>query len=146
MLTMVRITSSGDTKLVPGEIVDRYHYEDSNAKVLSEGGEPSTALPILLGITRASLNTDSWLAAASFQETTRVLTEAAVYGKIDKLIGLKENVIIGKLIPAHNPPAIKPIEVVAEPVAVAAPLTTELLPADIVLDDKLPEEDNPYGD
>ncbi len=65
--------------------------------------EPATAVPILLGITRASLNTDSWLAAASFQETTRVLTEAAVYGKIDKLIGLKENVIIGKLIPAHNP-------------------------------------------
>jgi DNA-directed RNA polymerase subunit beta' len=103
MLTQVRITSSGDTKLVPGEIVDRFHYEDSNAKVLAEGGEPATAMPILLGITRASLNTDSWLAAASFQETTRVLTEAAVYGKIDKLIGLKENVIIGKLIPAHNP-------------------------------------------
>ena len=103
MLTQVRITSSGDTKLVPGEIVDRFHYEDTNAKVLAEGGEPATALPILLGITRASLNTDSWLAAASFQETTRVLTEAAVYGKIDKLIGLKENVIIGKLIPAHNP-------------------------------------------
>jgi DNA-directed RNA polymerase subunit beta' len=103
MLTQVRINSSGDTKLVPGELVDRFHYEDTNAKVLSEGGEPATALPILLGITRASLNTDSWLAAASFQETTRVLTEAAVYGKIDKLIGLKENVIIGKLIPAHNP-------------------------------------------
>jgi DNA-directed RNA polymerase subunit beta' len=103
MLTQVRITSSGDTKLVPGEIVDHIHYEDSNAKVLAEGGEPATALPILLGITRASLNTDSWLAAASFQETTRVLTEAAVYGKIDKLVGLKENVIIGKLIPAHNP-------------------------------------------
>jgi DNA-directed RNA polymerase subunit beta' len=103
MLTQVRITSSGDTKLVPGEIVDRFYYEDTNAKVLAEGGEPATALPILLGITRASLNTDSWLAAASFQETTRVLTEAAVNGKIDRLIGLKENVIIGKLIPAHNP-------------------------------------------
>jgi DNA-directed RNA polymerase subunit beta' len=103
MLTQVRITSSGDTKLVPGEIVDRFHYEDSNAKVLSEGGEPATALPMLMGITRASLNTDSWLAAASFQETTRVLTEASVYAKVDKLIGLKENVIIGKLIPAHNP-------------------------------------------
>jgi DNA-directed RNA polymerase subunit beta' len=103
MLTQVRITSSGDTKLVTGEIVDKFHYEDTNAKVLAEGGEPATALPILLGITRASLNTDSWLAAASFQETTRVLTEAAVYGKVDKLIGLKENVIIGKLIPAHNP-------------------------------------------
>jgi len=103
MLTQVCIDSSGDTKLVPGELVDRFHYEDVNAKVLAEGGEPATAHPVLMGITRASLNTDSWLAAASFQETTRVLTEAAVYGKIDKLIGLKENVIIGKLIPAHNP-------------------------------------------
>ena len=101
MLTKVRIDSAGDTDLVPDELVDRFIYEDINAKVLAEGGEPATAHTVLLGITRASLNTDSWLAAASFQETTRVLTEAAVYGKIDKLIGLKENVIIGKLIPAH---------------------------------------------
>lgn len=100
MLTKVRIDSSGDTDLVPGELIDRFHYEDINAKVLAEGGEPATAHTVLMGITRASLNTDSWLAAASFQETTRVLTEAAVYGKIDRLIGLKENVIIGKLIPA----------------------------------------------
>jgi hypothetical protein len=102
MLTKVRIDSAGDTDLVPDELVDRYVYEDINAKVLAEGGEPATAHTVLLGITRASLNTDSWLAAASFQETTRVLTEAAVYGKIDKLVGLKENVIIGKLIPAHS--------------------------------------------
>ncbi len=101
MLTKVRIDSAGDTDLVPDELVDRFIYEDTNAKVLAEGGEPATAHTVLLGITRASLNTDSWLAAASFQETTRVLTEAAVYGKIDRLIGLKENVIIGKLIPAH---------------------------------------------
>jgi len=101
MLTKVRIDSAGDTDLVPDELVDRFIYEDINAKVLAEGGEPATAHTTLLGITRASLNTSSWLAAASFQETTRVLTEAAVYGKIDKLIGLKENVIIGKLIPAH---------------------------------------------
>jgi DNA-directed RNA polymerase subunit beta' len=101
MLTKVRIDSAGDTDLVPDELVDRFIYEDINAKVLAEGGEPATAHTVLLGITRASLNTSSWLAAASFQETTRVLTEAAVYGKIDKLIGLKENVIIGKLIPAH---------------------------------------------
>jgi DNA-directed RNA polymerase subunit beta' len=148
MLTQVRITSSGDTKLVPGEIVDRFHYEDSNAKVLSEGGEPATALPILLGITRASLNTDSWLAAASFQETTRVLTEAAVYGKIDKLIGLKENVIIGKLIPAHTVPVEKLADAAQETAGVAAPISTELLPAGIeaALDDELPEEDSPYGD
>jgi DNA-directed RNA polymerase subunit beta' len=127
MLTQVRITSSGDTKLVLGEIVDHIHYDDANAKVLAEGGEPATALPILLGITRASLNTDSWLAAASFQETTRVLTEAAVYGKIDKLVGLKENVIIGKLIPAHNPlhdwskPILSEGDLTAKAVAAALP-------------------------
>ena len=102
MLTKVRIDSAGDTDLVPDELVNKYVYEDINAKVLAEGGEPATAHTVLLGITRASLNTDSWLAAASFQETTRVLTEAAVFGKIDKLVGLKENVIIGKLIPAHS--------------------------------------------
>jgi len=101
MLTKVRIDSAGDTDLVPDELVDKYVYADINAKVLAEGGGPATAHTVLLGITRASLSTASWLAAASFQETTRVLTEAAVYGKIDRLVGLKENVIIGKLIPAH---------------------------------------------
>jgi len=101
MLTKVRVDSAGDTDLVPGELIDKFQYEDINAKVLAEGGEPATAHTVLMGITRASLNTESWLAAASFQETTRVLTEAAVYGKIDKLVGLKENVIIGKLIPAY---------------------------------------------
>jgi hypothetical protein len=103
MLTKVCIDSSGDAELVPGELVSRFRYEDINAKVLAEGGEPATAHIVLLGITRASLNTESWLAAASFQETTRVLTEAAVSGKVDKLSGLKENVIIGKLIPAYYP-------------------------------------------
>lgn len=103
MLTKVRIDSPGDVDLVPGELIDRFRYEELNAKVLAEGGEPATAHPVLLGITRASLNTDSWLAAASFQETTKVLTEAAVHGKVDRLIGLKENVIIGKLIPASHP-------------------------------------------
>ena len=100
MLSKVRIDSSGDTELVPGEVIDIFHYEDINAKVLAEGGEPATAHSVLMGITRASLNTESWLAAASFQETTRVLTEAAAKGQIDRLVGLKENVIIGKLIPA----------------------------------------------
>jgi len=103
MLTKVRIDSSGDTELLPGELVKQSRYENINAKVLAEGGEPATAQPVLMGITRASLSTDSWLAAASFQETTRVLTEAAIYGRIDKLVGLKENVIIGKLIPARYP-------------------------------------------
>jgi len=103
MLSKVRIDSSGDTDLVPGELIDIFRYEDINAKVLAEGGEPATAHSVLMGITRASLNTDSWLAAASFQETTRVLTEAAIRGEIDRLVGLKENVIIGKLIPAYCP-------------------------------------------
>jgi len=114
MLSKVRIDSSGDTDLVPGELIDIFRYEDINAKVLAEGGEPATAHVVLMGITRASLNTDSWLAAASFQETTRVLTEAAVKGEIDRLVGLKENVIIGKLIPAFYPlpeePPPPPIE------------------------------------
>lgn len=101
MLSKVRIDTSGDTEMVSGELVDRFRYEEINAKVLAEGGEPATAQTVLLGITRASLNTDSWLAAASFQETTRVLTEAAINGRVDKLVGLKENVIIGKLIPAR---------------------------------------------
>jgi len=133
MLTQVRITSSGDTKLVPGELVDRFHYQDSNAKVLAEGGEPATAVPILLGITRASLNTDSWLAAASFQETTRVLTEASVSGRIDKLIGLKENVIIGKLIPAHNPIHDDGETKAAGEIPVAAGVSAELSAANAAL-------------
>jgi len=100
MLAKVRIDSPGDTQLVPGELLDRFRYEDVNARVLAEGGEPATAHTVLMGITKASLNTESWLAAASFQETTKVLTEAAIYGKTDRLTGLKENVIIGRLIPA----------------------------------------------
>ena len=95
MLSKVRIDSPGDSDIVPRELVDRFRYEEINAKVLAEGGEPATAHAVLMGITRASLSTDSWLAAASFQETTRVLTEAAVCGKLDRLSGLKENVIIG---------------------------------------------------
>jgi DNA-directed RNA polymerase subunit beta' len=102
MLRRVRVESPGDTELLSGDLIDRFDYENINAKVLAEGGEPATAQTVLLGITRASLNTNSWLAAASFQETTRVLTEAAIWGKTDKLLGLKENVIIGKLIPAQS--------------------------------------------
>ena len=101
MLRRVRVESPGDTELLAGDLIDRFEYENINAKILAEGGEPATAQTVLLGITRASLNTTSWLAAASFQETTRVLTEAAIWGKTDKLLGLKENVIIGKLIPAQ---------------------------------------------
>ncbi len=95
----------------------RFEYEDANAKVFAEGGEPATAVPVLLGVTKASLNTHSFLAAASFQETTRVLTEAAISGKTDHLMGLKENVIIGKLIPARAPIILppRPVEEVRVP-------------------------------
>jgi DNA-directed RNA polymerase subunit beta' len=101
MLKRVRVESPGDTELLSGDLIDRFDYESINAKVLAEGGEPATAQTVLLGITRSSLNTNSWLAAASFQETTRVLTEAAIWGKSDRLVGLKENVIIGRLIPTQ---------------------------------------------
>ena len=103
MMRKVIIDSPGDTTMLPGEYIDRFEYEEANAKVFAEGGEPATAVPVLLGVTKASLNTSSFLAAASFQETTRVLTEAAISGKTDHLMGLKENVIIGKLIPARAP-------------------------------------------
>src|SRR3954449_4757550 len=102
MLRKLRVDIAGDTDLLPGELVDRFEYEEKNRQVLAEGGEPATAKPVLLGVTKASLNTDSFLAAASFQETTKVLTEAALSGKVDHLLGLKENVIIGKLIPAGS--------------------------------------------
>ncbi|HAV10025.1 MAG TPA: DNA-directed RNA polymerase subunit beta' [Dehalococcoidia bacterium] len=102
MLRRVRIENAGDTELLSGDLIDRFEYESINAKTLAEGGDPATAQTVLLGITRASLNTGSWLAAASFQETTKVLTEAAIWGKTDKLLGLKENVIIGRLIPAQS--------------------------------------------
>jgi len=101
MLRRVQVESTGDSDFIPGQMVDKYQFQNQNAKVLAEGGEPTTAKPILLGITRASLLTDSFLSAASFQETTRVLTQAAVSGQQDWLQGLKENVIIGRLIPAR---------------------------------------------
>ena len=101
MLRKVEVEDAGDTNLLPGDQIDRRQFEEHNASVLAEGGEPATASPVLLGITRASLKMDSFLSAASFQETTRVLTEAAVNGETDYLRGLKENVIIGRLIPAR---------------------------------------------
>jgi len=100
MLQKVRVLDPGDTNFLEGEEVDKIRFSLENDKVIAEGGDPSSCTPILLGITRASLRTDSFISAASFQETTRVLTEAAVQGKVDHLRGLKENVIIGRLIPA----------------------------------------------
>ncbi|SHE44592.1 DNA-directed RNA polymerase subunit beta' [Streptoalloteichus hindustanus] len=100
MLRRVTIIDSGATEFLPGSLVERAEFESENRRVVAEGGEPASGRPLLMGITKASLATESWLSAASFQETTRVLTEAAIHGKSDKLLGLKENVIIGKLIPA----------------------------------------------
>ncbi len=100
MLRWVKIKDVGDTEFLLEEQVDRFRYEDENRRVMEEGGQPSVAEPLLLGITKASLSTDSFISAASFQETTRVLTEAAISGRVDYLRGLKENVIMGRLIPA----------------------------------------------
>jgi DNA-directed RNA polymerase, beta' subunit len=100
MLKKVRIDDNGDTDMFPGSLIDMYEFADKNAQAIEEGKRPATGKRVLLGITKASLATESFLSAASFQETTRVLTEAAVKGKVDDLVGLKENVIIGKLIPA----------------------------------------------
>lgn len=100
MLSKLKITDTGDTRLLPGELYSKVEIDEANEKVIAEGGEPAKAERVLLGITKASLATNSFLSAASFQETTRVLTDAAIKGKVDKLQGLKENVIIGKLIPA----------------------------------------------
>ncbi|MEB8100779.1 DNA-directed RNA polymerase subunit beta' [Staphylococcus xylosus] len=100
MLRKVRIIEAGDTKLLPGSLVDIHSFTDANREAFKERKRPATAKPVLLGITKASLETESFLSAASFQETTRVLTDAAIKGKRDNLLGLKENVIIGKLIPA----------------------------------------------
>ena len=100
MLKKVRIEENGDTEFLPGVMVDILDYEDRNKEMLKEGKEPAVGKQVMLGITKASLATSSFLSAASFQETTKVLTEAAIKGKVDPLVGLKENVIIGKHIPA----------------------------------------------
>jgi DNA-directed RNA polymerase subunit beta' len=100
MLKRVNVLESGDTDLLPGELVERPRFEEMNRSVVEESGTPAAGRPVLMGITKASLATESWLSAASFQETTRVLTDAAIHAKSDPLLGLKENVIIGKLIPA----------------------------------------------
>ncbi|MCR5073973.1 MAG: DNA-directed RNA polymerase subunit beta', partial [Clostridiales bacterium] len=100
MLRKVQVEDAGDTNLLPGELTDIFTFEQENDRVTAEGGQPAIAKRKLLGVTKAALATESFLSAASFQETTRVLTEAAIKGKVDPLLGLKENVLIGKLIPA----------------------------------------------
>jgi len=113
MLQKWEITSSGGTTLLKGEHVDFAEFKESNEEAIAAGREPATGGPILLGITKASLQTRSFISAASFQETTRVLTEASTQGKRDKLIGLKENVIVGRLIPAGTGSATHDIKRVA---------------------------------
>jgi DNA-directed RNA polymerase subunit beta' len=100
MLQKVEIVDPGETTFLVGEQADREEFEEVNDKTFAEGGQPAVAKPVLQGITKASLQTRSFISAASFQETTRVLTEAATHGKSDRLVGLKENVIVGRLIPA----------------------------------------------
>ena len=100
MMRKVEIVKVGDTKFVYGQLVDKYRFHEENYRVISQGGQASIARPVFQGITKASLNIDSFLSAASFQETTRVLTNAAIAGSVDYLRGLKENIIIGHPIPA----------------------------------------------
>ena len=113
MLQKVEITDQGDTDMISGEQVDKIEFDALNLKAKEEGKKPATGTPVLLGITKASLQTRSFISAASFQETTRVLTEAAVNGKHDTLEGLKENVIVGRLIPAGTGAAMSKIRRVA---------------------------------
>jgi DNA-directed RNA polymerase subunit beta' len=113
MLQKVEVDDPGDTILLSGEQVDQDEFEEINAKTQEEGGKIATCRPVLQGITKASLQTKSFISAASFQETTRVLTEAAVNGKIDTLEGLKENVIVGRLIPAGTGSVMNRLKAVA---------------------------------
>ncbi len=100
MLKKVEVKTTGDSSYLPGEIIDRIKFDNINEKLKSEGKKPAIGERVLMGITKASLQTESFISAASFQETTRVLTDAAIKGKVDPLNGLKENVIVGRLVPA----------------------------------------------
>ena len=100
MLKKIEVKNSGDSSLMPGEIIDRIKFDDMNENLKAEGKKPAVGERVLMGITKASLQTESFISAASFQETTRVLTDAAIKGKTDTLLGLKENVIVGRLVPA----------------------------------------------
>ena len=133
MLKKIRVEENGDSEFLPGTMVDILDFEETNEKLIAEGKEPAVGEPVMLGITKASLATDSFLSAASFQETTKVLTEAAIKGKVDPLIGLKENVIIGKLIPVgtgmrqYRDVKIKSVaELEAESVAIAEEVMEEV--------------------
>ena len=151
MLKKIRIEDNGDTEFLPGTLVDFLEYEDVNEQMEKEGKQPAEGKQVMLGITKASLATNSFLSAASFQETTKVLTEAAIKGKVDPLIGLKENVIIGKLIPAGTgmkryrdvrlnstmPETEAPVEETAEELQDEEIKDDEM----ITMDEELPEEE-----
>ncbi|MBV7363443.1 DNA-directed RNA polymerase subunit beta' [Actinomycetaceae bacterium TAE3-ERU4] len=148
MLRRVTVIDSGDTNLLPGELVDQAAYKRENRRVMSEGRKPASARPELMGITKASLATDSWLSAASFQETTKVLTEAAMTGKSDPLVGLKENVILGKLIPAGTG-LQRYQEVIVEPTQEAMDQVgytrAEMDPTSVLEDDSFPFSGLDFG-
>jgi len=127
MLRRVRIVDVGDTDFLIDDNVSRYKFDLINHQVIEAGGRPAVAEDLLLGITKASLSTDSFIAASSFQETTKVLTEASIQGKVDNLVGLKENVIMGRLIPAGTGLAnYRHLDIVIEPEAVDDDLTEAL--------------------
>ena len=152
MLKKIRIEDNGDTEFLPGTLVDFLEYEDVNEQMEKEGKQPADGKQVMLGITKASLATNSFLSAASFQETTKVLTEAAIKGKVDPLIGLKENVIIGKLIPAGtgmkryrdvrlNSTMPEP-EVKVEDIAEELPEDEEIKDDEMItMDEELPEDE-----
>jgi len=132
MMRWVRIEDIGDTEFLPDEVVDKFKFREENTRVIEAGGRPASGKPLLLGITKASLSTDSFISAASFQETTRVLTEAAINGKVDYLRGLKENVIMGRLIPAGTGMEYyRRVKIAGE---------------DVVEEEPLPEQDLSLGD
>jgi DNA-directed RNA polymerase subunit beta' len=127
MLRTVKMTDPGDTSLLWGDQDDRLDFEAENQRVVEQGGKPAEATPVLLGITKASLETDSFISAASFQDTTRVLTEAATLGKVDRLRGFKENVIMGHLIPAGTGfPQHREIKLVELGEQIGAPVIEEV--------------------
>jgi DNA-directed RNA polymerase subunit beta' len=142
MLRRVRIKDVGDTNLLIDDQLERWVFEEENERALTKGGRPAIAEPLLLGITKASLSTESFISAASFQETTKVLTQAAIEGKVDQLRGLKENVIMGRLIPAgtglsryRNLKLVAEQVELVEPVAVMSPEVEEDFPDDDMFDD-----------
>ncbi len=137
MMRWVKVEEIGDTEFLPEEVVDKFKFREENARTVDQGGRPATGKPVLLGITKASLSTDSFISAASFQETTRVLTESAINGKVDYLRGLKENVIMGRLIPAGTGMEYyRSVKIAGEDVVEEEPIPEETLSTDLSMYDE----------